>query len=53
MYQPLHVGLEHPNLLWIVATGLLAFVVGLGVNLYRSLDDSRRAGLGAVEEDTE
>lgn len=32
----LHLGYGHPNMLWIVGTALLAFVTGLGVNLYRS-----------------
>ncbi|MFD1685171.1 hypothetical protein [Halobellus litoreus] len=36
MPVPLHLGLEHPSALWIVAVGFLAFVAGLGVNLYRS-----------------
>jgi len=40
MVAPLHVGLGHPNLLWIAAAGLLAFVAGLAVNLYRSTRDA-------------
>ena len=32
----LHLGLEHPSALWLVGVGLLAFVAGLLVNLYRS-----------------
>lgn len=36
MVAPLHFGLEHPSLTWLVVAGLLAFVAGLGVNLYRS-----------------
>ena len=39
MALPLHVGLEHPNLTWIVVAGVAAFAAGLGVNLYRSLGD--------------
>jgi len=39
MALPLHVGLEHPNLTWIVVAGVAAFAGGLGVNLYRSLGD--------------
>jgi len=39
MVPPTHIGLEHPQLLWLVVVGLLAFVAGLGVNLYRSTDD--------------
>jgi len=50
MVSPLHVGLEHPNLLWIAAAGLLAFVAGLAVNLYRSTADARSA---PVEEQSE
>jgi hypothetical protein len=34
MSLPLHLGLEHAGL-WVVVT-VLAFVAGLGVNLYRS-----------------
>jgi hypothetical protein len=36
MVVPLHLGLEHPSALWLVGVGLLAFLAGLGVNLYRS-----------------
>ncbi|MFD1598489.1 hypothetical protein [Halobellus rarus] len=36
MSLPLHLGLEHPSALWIVAVAFLAFVAGLAVNLYRS-----------------
>jgi len=36
MTLPLHLGIEHPSLLWLVAVGLLAFLAGLVVNLYRS-----------------
>jgi hypothetical protein len=50
MVSPLHVGLGHPNLLWIAAAGLLAFVAGLAVNLYRSTADARSA---PVEEQSE
>jgi hypothetical protein len=53
MFPPLHVGFEHPNLLWIAITGLLAFVVGLGVNLYRSSEDSVDAELRGPEDDPE
>jgi len=49
MSLPLHLGLEHPSALWIVAVAFLAFVAGLGVNLYRS----RRSGSSpdAVSDD--
>jgi hypothetical protein len=36
MVVPLHLGLGHPNMLWIASTALLTFVAGLSVNLYRS-----------------
>ncbi|WP_336024002.1 hypothetical protein [Halobellus salinisoli] len=32
----LHLGVEHPSALWLVGVGLLTFVAGLLVNLYRS-----------------
>ena len=32
----LHLGLDHPSLVWLVGTGLVAFLAGLVVNLYRS-----------------
>jgi hypothetical protein len=35
MVTPLLLGLEHPSLLWIVATSVLAFAVGLGVRAWR------------------
>ena len=50
MTAVLHVGTEHPNLLWIVAAALLAFVAGLGVNLYRSLGDSSSTGPRAADD---
>ncbi|UPV74945.1 hypothetical protein M0R89_02500 [Halorussus limi] len=53
MFPPLHLGFEHPNVLWIAATGLLAFVVGLVVNLYRSPDDAPDAELRGPDEDPE
>ncbi|WP_205427159.1 hypothetical protein [Halorussus sp. MSC15.2] len=53
MFPPLHVGFGHPNLLWIVVTGLLAFVVGLGVNLYRSAEDPPETDLHRPDEDAE
>lgn len=34
-----HLGLEHPNLAWILASALIAFGLGLGLNLRRSLGD--------------
>ncbi len=40
MVVPAHLGFEHPNLLWLVLVGIGAFVIGLGVNLYRSRRES-------------
>lgn len=31
---PLHAGIEHANLTWIVLSGLLSFVVGIGLGIY-------------------
>lgn len=31
---PLHTGTEHANLSWIVLSGLLSFVVGIGLGTY-------------------
>lgn len=36
MVIPLHLGYGHPSMLWLVGTALLAFVIGLGINFYRS-----------------
>jgi hypothetical protein len=36
MVLPLHVGTENPDLIWLLATGVLAFAAGLGVHLFRS-----------------
>ena len=35
MYSVLHLGFEHPNLVWLVVTAILAFAAGLGVATYR------------------
>lgn len=51
MTLPLHVGLEHHSLLWLVATALLAFVAGLGVNLYRSRSTGSDARLAETDEE--
>lgn len=37
----LHLGIEHPNLLWIVVAGLITFGLGLGLGLYTRLDRGR------------
>jgi hypothetical protein len=42
MIVPAHIGLEHPNALWLLAVGVCAFVAGLGVNLYVDRADSQR-----------
>ena len=47
MVAPLHIGLEHPNVVWLVGVGLLAFLAGLLVNLYRS---RRSSSLDAADE---
>lgn len=36
MVVPVHIGFEHPNLIWLVVVGILTFIAGLGVNLYHS-----------------
>lgn len=36
MAIPVHLGLEHPSLVLLVVVGIITFVAGLGVNLYRS-----------------
>lgn len=38
MEVPAHLGIEHPNLIWLVVVGMLTFIAGLGVNLYRSTE---------------
>lgn len=43
----LHSGLEHPNTLWIAVSAVVAFVLGVGVSLYRSgLTSALRAAVG-------
>ncbi|WP_185715614.1 hypothetical protein [Halocatena pleomorpha] len=49
MVAILHLGFEHPNLVWIALSGLLAFIAGLAVNLYRSSNSLGRSS----EENTE
>lgn len=53
MVIPLHLGLEHPNLAWLVVAGLLAFVAGLGVNLYRSTGNTPTSNDVLDDESTE
>lgn len=31
---PLHAGVEHANLSWVVLAGLLSFVAGAGLGIY-------------------
>ncbi len=51
MVVPAHLGFAHPNLLWIVGAGILAFAAGLGVNLYRSNSDSSPPDPAASDEE--
>lgn len=30
---PLHVGIEHPSVLWFLVVSLLSFVTGLGIGI--------------------
>jgi hypothetical protein len=52
MVVPAHVGLEHPNLIWLIGIGIVMFAVGLWVNLSRSTTDTVHDER-AVERDTE
>jgi hypothetical protein len=38
MLVPIHLGLEHPNLVWLVVVAVIAFAAGLGLSLYRSAE---------------
>jgi len=38
MVAPLHLGLEHPNVLWLVAAALAAFATGLGIRTWRIVE---------------
>lgn len=49
MVVPAHVGIEHPNLLWIVVVGIAAFAAGLAVDLVRSSDADGRPDAGSDE----
>ncbi|MFP8891528.1 hypothetical protein ACLI4U_17430 [Natrialbaceae archaeon A-CW2] len=44
-----HTGTEHPNLLWVAAPSLLAFVLGLGIGSY---SDRIRRVLGFERTET-
>lgn len=52
MITPLHLGIHHPNLVWIGITALLAFIAGMGVNLYRSTD-KQGSDSAIPDEDTQ
>jgi hypothetical protein len=45
MVAPLHLGLEHPNVLWLVAAALAAFATGLGIRTWQD----RRANAGDAD----
>jgi hypothetical protein len=32
---PLHAGTEHADLTWIVLSGILTFLAGIGIGMYR------------------
>ncbi|WP_248896996.1 hypothetical protein [Haloplanus halobius] len=51
MHIPVHIGIEHPSLLWIVAVGFLTFLAGLGVNLYRQGAEDVTAGMSDEQFD--
>lgn len=53
MAIPLHLGINHPNLIWIGITAILAFVAGMGVNLYRSTDEQQGSNSTIPDEDTQ
>lgn len=53
MTLPVHLGLEHPNLVWLVVVAILAFVAGLGVNLYRTHGKVPFQGAGSSEDSKE
>lgn len=50
MTLPIHLGLEHPNLVWLVVVAILAFLAGLGVNLYRTERDLPFEGADSSED---
>jgi hypothetical protein len=41
MVIPLHMGIGHPNLVWLSSTAILSFIAGMGVNVYRSATHER------------
>ncbi|NHN42195.1 hypothetical protein G9C85_11235 [Halorubellus sp. JP-L1] len=52
MVTPLHLGLEHPSLLWIVLAGVVAFAAGLGVRMRRARrDDASPPDTAVVDAD--
>jgi hypothetical protein len=44
---PLHAGTDHPTLLSVVFSGLIAFVAGIGLGLYRERVGDFLSGLRA------
>lgn len=53
MAIPLHLGIGHPNLVWIGITAILAFIAGMGVNLYRSTNEQQGSDASIPDEDTQ
>lgn len=47
---PLHTGTEHADLTWIVLSGLLTFLAGIGIGIYR---DRLRAFVRALDSTAE
>lgn len=50
MTLPVHLGLEHPNLVWLVVVAILAFAAGLGVNLSRTREQTPDLESGADDD---
>lgn len=46
-----HLGIEHPDLAWLVASAIVAFLAGLGVNVSRSNSKAESAGDAAPTDD--
>jgi len=46
----LHLGTEHPNLLWLGATALLSFGAGLGLGLFAGANDSQPEAVSEPEQ---
>lgn len=52
MAIPLHLGIDHPNLVWIGIAAVLSFIAGMGVNLYRSMREQQGSDSSLTDEDT-